>query len=62
MVATKLPRSKQHRFPEDDFHLCLEVDVVDFLPLIYEGKIIKNTQLIIQFKNPLKQTRKNLFL
>jgi len=32
-------------FPEDDFHLSLEIDVFDFFPVVHQGKIIKSTQL-----------------
>jgi len=33
-------------FPETDFHLCFEVDIFDFFPVINKGKIVKqlNTQ------------------
>jgi 2-phosphosulfolactate phosphatase len=29
-------------FPEEDFHLALELDVFDFFPLIVDGKIVKS--------------------
>ena len=31
-------------FPEEDFHLCLELDVFDFFPVIVDGKIVRNGQ------------------
>lgn len=31
-------------FPEEDFHLSLELDVFDFFPLIVDGKIVKSHQ------------------
>lgn len=32
-------------FPEDDFHLSLELDTFDFFPVVHQSKIIKNTQV-----------------
>lgn len=44
-LKTSFLDPNNHNFPEDDFHLSLEIDVFDFFPVVQEGKIIKSTQL-----------------